>query len=235
MKFYLRFFRVALSLLSAPVFAGDPPRVVSVSGACIRNVIPDRGAIVVIVDAKDADSRRAQTSATRQYESLRTKIASLKLPDGELSTSEYLSEEIREWEKDRQVSKGFHTRIGLRVETSDVGRLGEVIEIASRDGIHDLSGLQLFASTKKLLEEKMGCLKEASEQAKAKAESLAKALGAKVGEVLTIQENASPDSPSPPPMPRGMMAMAAKSVAVPQIEPGKIEISTAVQVSFGLK
>jgi uncharacterized protein YggE len=211
-------------------------RSVAVSGYCQRNVIPDRGAIVATVDVRDADPKRAQVGATRQYESFRSKVAALRLPDAEVSTVEYVSEEIREWQKDRQVSKGFHTRIGLRVETSDHARLGDVMALASREGLREVGGLQLFVSTKKMLEEKMACLKDASAQAKAKADALASALGAKVGDVLAISENAGPEAPPPVPMfARTMEVAGAKMASAPTIEPGKTELSTTVQVTFGLK
>jgi uncharacterized protein YggE len=226
------FFGVILSAAGAT----EPTRSVSVSGACTRSVIPDRGAVVVTIEARDADAKRAQVAATRQYEAVRSRVVGLYLADGEISTSEYVSEEVREWEKDRQISKGFRTRIGLRTETSDYGRLGEVIEIASREKVNTIGGLYLFVSTKKAQEEKMLCLKEASEHAKAKAESLARALGAKVGEVLTISETTGPEYSPPTPIYGGAMAMDAVSAkAAPRIEPGKTEISTSVLVTFGLK
>jgi uncharacterized protein YggE len=225
---------VALAVSSAN--ASEPPRSVAVSGYCQRNVIPDRGAVVATVDVRDADPKRAQSAATRQYESFRSKVGALRLPDGEISTVEYVSEEVREWEKDRQVSKGFHTRIGLRVETSDHARLGEVMALAAREGIKSVGGLELFVSTKKMLEEKMACLKDASAQAKSKAEALANALGAKVGEVLAITENSGPEAPPPRPMfARAMDVAEAKGAAEPTIVPGKTELSTSVQVTFGLK
>lgn len=214
----------------------ESPRSVAVSGSCVRSVVPDRGSVTVVVDVKEPEAKRAQVAATRQYEALRSKVSALKLPDGELTTSEYVSEEIREWEKNRMVSRGFHTRIGLRVETSDHARLGEVIDVASREGIKDVGELRNFVSTKKMLEEKMACLKEASEQARAKAEALAKALGAKVGDVLTVVESATPEAPPPQPMFRGaMMAADASMKAAPTIEPGKTELSTNVQVTFMLR
>jgi hypothetical protein len=216
--------------------ATETPRSVSVSGSCVRSVIPDRGAVVVTIEAKDSDAKRAQQAASRQYEEVRSRVAALGLPDGEITTTEYVSEEIREWEKDRQVSKGFHTRIGLRAETSDHGRLGEVIDIATREKIKNIGGLSLFISPKKIQLEKMACLKEASEQAKAKAESLAHALGAKVGEVLTISETSGPEYSPPTPFFGAAMVAADSSVrAAPRIEPGKTDISTSVQVTFGLK
>jgi uncharacterized protein len=227
---------LGFGIFSAGAIAAETPRSVSVSGSCLRSVIPDRGSVTLTVDAKDADAKRAQTAASRQYESLRTKIGALRLADAEISTVEFRSEEIREWEKDRNVSKGFRTRMSLKVETSDISRLGEVTELASREGIKEMGSLTLFVSTKRMMDERMGCLKEASEQAKAKADTLAKALGAKVGEVLTINEDPTPDSSQPVPMMRNEMAFKSASAAPsPAIEPGRTEFKTTVHVAFGLK
>ncbi len=240
MKKLVRFTNGFLVLVSASGFipsvrAADPTRFVSVSGSCIRNAIPDRGAITVTAESRDADGKRAQAMATKLYEAVRSKTAALKLPDSELSTSEFTSEEAKEWVKDRMVSRGFHTRIGLRVETSDTSRLGEVMDLASREGIKQISGMQLFVSSKKLLDEKMACLKDAAEQSRAKADTLAKSLGAKVGEVTSIQESSSGYNPPPMPMFGAAMAMdESRAAPAPKIEAGKVEVSITVNATFSL-
>jgi uncharacterized protein YggE len=231
-------FLVALIALScASVARADVPRSVSVSGTCVRGVVPDRGAVVLTAESRDADAKRAQQAATRVYESVRSKTAALRLPDAELSTSEYVSEEVREWEKDRSVLKGYRTRISLRVETSDFSRLSEAIEVGSREGIKQMGGLHLFVSSKKMMEEKTACLKDAADQARAKADALARALGARVGEATSVVE-ASEAAPQPGPrfaMMKSAVAMDEAASAAPQLEPGKTEISTTVQVTFALK
>ena len=121
--------------------AAENPRSVSVSGECIRTVVPDRGAVTITAEVKESDAKRARNGANRIYEAVRSRVSKLNLPDANVSTAEYLSEEVREWEKDKMVSKGFRTRIALRVETSDHSRLSEVIEIASREGVKQMSGM----------------------------------------------------------------------------------------------
>lgn len=235
-QYLYRFFCLAALLGAASASAIETQRTVAVSGSCVRNAVPDRGAVTLTAEAKDADAKRAQTAANRQYEAIRSKAAGLKLPDSEISTSEYTSEEIKEWEKDRMVSRGFRTRISLRVETSDTARLGEVMDLGSREGIKQISGMQIFVSSKKMLEERMLCLKDASAQAKAKAETLAHALGAKVGDVISIQENSSPFYPPPQPIFATSMAMeGSERGAAPKIEPGKVEVNVSVNVTFGLR
>jgi uncharacterized protein YggE len=231
---------VLILVLASPLsaWANAGRRSVAVTGDCVRSVIPDRGAVILTAEAKSPDSKRTQTEAKKLYEGVRSKVAALRLPDGEISTSEYVSEEVREWNNGKQVSRGFRTRIGLRVETSDHSRLCEVLEIGSRGGITEMSGLMLFVSPKKMLEEKMVCLKEAAEQARSKADSLAKTLGAKLGEVLSIEEDSVVRSRPEPGLALRMERMdMMKSVAAsaPVIEPGKTQLNTSVQVWFSLK
>lgn len=233
---------VALSLIAAPltVFSTDAQardRVVNVSGTCIRSVTPDRGMVTITAEFKDMDVKKATTLATQQYEKVRDRVVRLKLEDEELSTSEYRVDEIREWENNKNVFKGYRARIGLRVVTSNQKRLGEVIEIASKEGVRDVGGLSLFTSSKLARAERNECLKEASEQAKSKAQKLAESLGAKLGEVIQIDESANAMLPSPMPIYAKSMMADQESVrgGAPTIEAGKEEIQASVSVVFGLR
>lgn len=212
-------------------------RVVNVSGTCIRNVTPDRGSVTITAEFKDLDVKKATTLATQQYEKVRDRVVRLKLEDEELSTSEYRVDEIREWENNKNVFKGYRARIGLKVVTSNQKRLGEVIEIASKEGVRDVGGLSLFISSKLARSERNECLKEASEQAKSKAQKLAESLGAKLGEVVQIDEAALQSFPQPMPVfAKSMMAdSAGERAGAPNIEAGKEEIQASISVTFGLR
>lgn len=225
----------ALSVSSAE--AKD--RLISVSGTCIRSVTPDRGSVTVTADFKDLDVKKATTQAAQQYDKLKKRVEDLKLENAEISTSEYSVSEVREWENNKNVFKGYRARLGLKVVTSNQKRLGEVIENAAKEGVRDVGGLNLFTSTQLRREQRNDCLKEASEQARVKAAKLAEALGAKLGEVVQIDETggATP-GPLPRPLYGAKMEMAAAADhmgGAPQIEAGKEEIHATVNVVFALK
>ena len=220
-------------------FAGDaPPRSVSVSGHCVRTVTPDRGALQLTIDILDKDLRAATKQAAQSYERLKQAIEKLGLADLNLTTSEYSVREDRQWENQKQVSKGFRARMGIKVVTSAIDKLGEVIALGAREGVQDVGALQTFLSEEKQLKEQMECLKQAAENARAKAEKLATSLGAKVGEVLRVSELGAGGIE---PMPRHEMMMAmdggamAKSMPAPSIAAGSQTLELDVSVSFGLR
>ena len=225
-------------LSSAAVHASE--RFISVTGTCQRNVIPDRGSIRLTAQAQDRDLKVAARDATRIYESMKDAIKKLSLEDMELTTSEYSVEEVREWEENRSVSKGFRARMGLEVTTSAVQRLGDVISIASREGVKDVGSLHHFVSHARLRAEQTACLEEAAKEAKARAEKLASALGADLGPVISISEGAGD---AHPPMPRPMPMMMERATApgeadkeaAPGVEPGKREVRVQAQVVFSVK
>lgn len=230
------FLIVALTSLTSSHFckAAEQPRLISVSGQCNRSAVPDRGSITATVEVKNDDLKVASKKATEQYEKFKEAVQKLKLDDLELSTSEYSVNQIREYENKRYVNKGFKARMGLRITSSNIQKMGEVIAAASREGVQEVGSLSTFLSPDKLLREQTACLEEAAKNAHIKAEKLANALNAKVGPAYSVSENWQSGG-GPIHFERERMAMADAVMAAPTIEPGKQDLSVTVQISFELK
>jgi hypothetical protein len=230
-----------LSLIWVARFAsaGDvPPRSISVSGHCVRTVTPDRGSILVTVDVLDKDLKSATRQAAQTYERVKQAVEKLGLADLNVSTSEYSVREDRQWENQKPVFKGYRSRLGLKVVTSSIDKMGDVIALAAREGVQDVGALQTFLSEEKLLKEQMECLKQAAENARAKADRLAVSLNARVGDVLRVAEQGA----GGPVMPRhemSVMAMdgspMAKAMPSPSIAAGTQTLELDVEVSFGIR
>jgi uncharacterized protein YggE len=224
-------------LLTTAASANVPSerREVSTSGSCNRTATPDRGQVTMTAQVRDNDLQVAARKANEAYERAVTEVKKLDLENLELRTVEYSLNEVREWEKDRMVSMGFQARIGLRVSTSSIQKLGQVLAIAARLELKDVSGLETYLSPEKKKKEHFACLQEAAEDARSKAAKLAESLGARLGEVLKITE--SVEEPRPPVRPLMAMARAANegAPAGPTIEAGQQEIAVTVQASFGLR
>jgi len=213
-------------------------RMVSVNGACLRSVQPDRGSITVTAQNLDFDLQKAAKKTTEAYEKLRKAVQKLGLKNLELSTSEYDLSEVREWEKDKQVFKGFRSRMGLTVTTTEISRLGEIIVIAGAQNLREVSRLQTFLSPEKQKVERETCLEEAVKNARAKADAIAKAAGARVGRVLTVNEGSSGGNEAQPfyaRMDKANLAGAPeRESAPPNVEASTVKISVEVSASFGL-
>jgi hypothetical protein len=199
-------------------------------------VTSDRAALVVTAEATDPDLKAATRASTRSYERVREAVQKLGLENLELTTSEYSVQEAREWKKDTSVFKGYRVRMGLRVSTSQVQKIGEVIAVAAREEIRDVGGLTTYLSEERRLREHLACLEEASANARARAEKLAAALGARLGEVLSVSEEEAPSSYRPLDVMTAMKAMdGADTASAPSVEPGVQELAIGIDASFALR
>lgn len=231
-----------VSVFAAATQAQDRlPRTISVTGNCTKNVTYDRGAIVVTADALDLDLQKATKRATDTYEAVRAAVQKLNFKDVQLTTSEYSVTEQKEWEKERSVSKGFRARMGLQVTTSEISRLGEVIAIAAKQNVRDVSALNSFLSADKEKTEREACLEAAVQNAQAKAARMAKVANAKLGRIQQlVEEGASaPEPVSQAPGGQRMKKEVAYSSMMsdggPGIEAGAGRLRVNVNASFALE
>lgn len=231
-----------LPLVGSAAQAVSERRSISVSGTCTRQITPDRGSITVTVEIMDMDLQVAAKKATETYDKVKEAVQKLRLENPNLTTSEYSLIEVKEWQKDRNVFKGFRARMGLRVATSSIQRLGEVITIAAKQGVRDVGALNTFLSQEKLLKEQSNCLEEAGANATARATRLASSLDAKLGEVLEITEASSSGQPSPPPIvmnammsKRMNMMGGAEDAAAPSVEAGAQTLNVTIYATFAIK
>ena len=149
---------------------------------------------------------------------------------------DYNVNEQKEWEKDRQVSKGHRAQLSLEVSTSDVSRLGEVVAIAVKQGVQETGQLETYLSLQKEKNEYLNCLSIAAKDAQTKAQRLARELGRTVGEAQTIQEGRAEASPPVFKMMEAHNMMSAKTASsAPTVDAGTQSFTASIQVSFKLK
>ncbi|MBX3022650.1 MAG: SIMPL domain-containing protein [Bdellovibrionales bacterium] len=225
-------FWLVMSLTQA-AFAANI-KYVAVTGQCSREAAPDRGSVVLTADFMESSAAQATSKVMKLYEKLRGDVKKLSLKDMKLQTSTYSVNPEHDYDNGKQRLRGYRAQMGLEIETSDINRLGEVIELGSKAGIQNASQLRTFLSVAKQRQEQEACLEEAVKNARQKAEKMAKAGASKVGEVLTIEEyKMSPEPPHPRPM--GAMKMAMETASSPGIEARDQELAVTVYVTFALQ
>ncbi|MBC7397645.1 MAG: SIMPL domain-containing protein [Bdellovibrionales bacterium] len=230
----LSYFLILSVFFVSSAFSEETKKV-SVSGQCTAEVAPDRGSVNFVAERVEKDAATAIKKATELHESLRAEFKKLNLKDLEFSSSEYSVQERKEWEKNKNVSKGFAARLGLKAVTHTIADLGRLMEIAGRLGVTETSGLTTYVSDAKWMEEKNRCLDAAAKNAEVKAQALVKSLHAKLGKVLQITETSSvaPGPVQPMFMERAMMKSDARgSAPTPTIEGQKQSLVQDVQVVF---
>ena len=230
----MRFILSFILLTSSAWAEMDMPQI-QVQGKCERDVIPDRGFISFTAENQSRDQQEAVKKTTAQINKLKESLKTLKLSDVEFKNTDYSVHPVREWEKERLVNKGFRSSLTLKVTTSDISRLGEAMMKASDAGIINVGSLETFLSLKKSQGEYLKCLDIAAEDAKLKANQLAKKLGFKIGDVILLNETPQVEERQPVPM-RGMMKSMALSEAAPtRVEAGTQKFATTILVTFKIK
>ncbi|TAH32597.1 MAG: DUF541 domain-containing protein [Alphaproteobacteria bacterium] len=211
-------------------------RTVAVQGSCRRELVPDKASLNMTAVATNAkDLKSAVNEAVRNYESARTQIQKMKLKDAELTTSEYNVQPVYDWNDGKQILRGYQARVGLRVETSEIDRMGDVMAVAADTNMKDVAAWQLVVSPEKYRLMAQECLSDAVLDARKNAEKMAGALGGKVGNVLSLSQQGMVQQP-PMPMYNMMRAEAKADMAqAPTIEAGKQDINITVDATFALQ
>ena len=220
-------------LLSASVALAKAPQV-TVQGNCEIKVTPDRGTVTFTAENQSKDQSVAVNKTTAQINTLKEAIQKLNLKEVELKNTNYSVFPVREWEKEKMVEKGIRASLSLEVTTSDISRLGEAMMEASKAKITNVGTLNTFLSLEKSRDEYLKCLDVAAQDAKNKANQLAKKLGFKVGDVIDLNE--IPNVQAPVPMGRAMLKTMSLDEAAPtQVEAGTQTFATQLQVTFSIK
>jgi uncharacterized protein len=222
-------------LLSLNAFAKDH-RSVKVLGSCEKKVTPDRGSLSFSVENQSSDQKEAMKKTKHQYDELKKRLDKLKLENVEFKTTALTIFPVREWERDRLVNKGHKASVTLELETSEISRLGEAMEEASRAGVQNVGSMMSFLSQEKSQQEYLSCLDVAADDARKKAEQLAKKFGAKIADVISVIESPSEKSPQRPLFQAKLMMAKGMSEEAPlPVEAGVEQFSTTLEVIYSIK
>lgn len=219
--------------LSLPTLAQEDPaqpgtydRTVSTTGVAIVRSAPDEALITLGVHT-DADT--AQAAMDRNAELMADVIASLL--DAGLSEDQLATSSLSLWPTwgiDGQEVVGFTAENQVTATVRDLDRLGSIIDRAVASGANLSSGITFRVSENSAAAD--AALTEAVADARRKADLLAQAGGASLGEVITIAE-ASSGGISPPVLYAEDLAGADRAT---QVLPPTLESQVSVSVTWSL-
>ena len=223
-----------LTLASSSLIAASPD-LIMVQGKCEKKVVPDRAAITFTAENTHKDQKKAFTKTTQEIEDLKARIKKMGLKDSVLKTTGYQVNPVREYEKERLVDKGMRVALSLRVETSEIEKIGETLALASKLGISQVGNLETFLSLEKNRSEYLSCLDLAAEDAELKALRLAKRLKVKTGDIHKINESPMKETPPVYHNTAMMKSLSAEAMPTPDIEAGEQDFSATVDIHYKIK
>ena len=124
---------------------------------------------------------------------------------------------------------------GIDAERSEMDRGGAALDAASKIGITEVGGLQMFLSDEKKQAIRFDCLDAAAKDAQKKAQRIAQSLNVKLGAARQVTEQSSFDGYYPNRRHESRMMAASvmeKSSAAPEIENQSQKLTLTLNVNF---
>jgi hypothetical protein len=220
---------ILLVLPVCSVCAQDISKVhfVRASGEATVTAKPDRAqiSIGVVTRAATAQAASAQnaTETTQVIDSLKSALGT----NGEIKTTGYSISPQYDYSNQGHPPRvtGYEASNTVLVTDDDLSTLGKIIDAATSSGANNINGISFMLRDETPIRQK--ALTEATERARANAETIARALNLHVTGVLQAEPTEMPTF-RPMPVAEPMMAVA-KAVPTP-IEAGNLNVNARVTV-----
>lgn len=218
-------------LLAGPAGAQDTTTL-RVQGAAEVQVAPDRARIAFAVETEAETAREASEANARLMDRVVDALRGTNLPGLRVETSGYtLTPRYRPRRGDEpQQIIGYTARNHVRVVVDDVDAVGRLVDTALAEGANRVAGLSFEVQDPD--PHRLEALRQAIERARVEAETVAEALGLRLGQPSEVSTQFH--------FPRASMAMAmmeaerAMDAPPTPVEPGMQQIGASVNLTYRL-
>lgn len=205
---------------------------IDVSGNSEIKIDPDLAKIYITIETKNKDVKKAEEENSELMEKV---MAALKKYSVDIETVSYnvYPYQDKNWNTGAIIDQGYRVTNAIVVSTDNLEEVGKIIDVSINRGANRIDRVEftLKDGTKKKAQAQT--LKLAAQNAKEKAQSLAKELDIKVVKAIHISE--SNYHVTPYYVQEDMMESAPKAGAtnyIPQISPKDVKLTARVTVSF---
>lgn len=212
-------------------------RIITVRGKGNVRERPDLVVLTLNVESKHIEYEQAMDKASAAIQSLASKIESLGFDRKDLKTTSFDIETEYESYKDqyetyqrRFIGYLISQRLNLTFDF-DSQKLGEVLKGIAETSVNPKLSIGFSVKDQESLEEKL--LIDAAKSAKKRAETLTKAAGSKLGELLSIDYDWSELHLYSEVNIRSNMLLEAS--ALPEIDPEDVDVSDTVTFKWEIK
>jgi uncharacterized protein YggE len=210
-------------LLAAPAQAADP-RTISMTGHGEIRGIPDTAQVTTGVTTNAATAAQALTANSVRMKAVFSVLEKLSVPQKNIQTTNFfISPQYSNGDNNapRRLT-GYQVNNDVSVRLDDIAKLGSTLDALVTAGANQMNGISFSIREPAPLLEKARA--QAIADARARAETYAKAAGVSLGSILSISESGNE---APRPMYR--MAMAAQA-GPPPVAAGEQSVTADVSV-----
>ena len=205
-------------------------QVVVASGEATVKRAPDRAWVTIAAESRAKTPREAQQMNAEAMSSVLAKLKSSGIPQDAIRTTAYDLQPEFDYANNKRTLRGYVARNAVDVRVDDLARLGDVLDVAVGAGATSVSNIRFDLKERAAAERE--ALRQAVEDARARATAAAAGAGMKIDRILRIEEHGS----EPVPLPRQMMTVTADArAATTPVVPGELEIRASVRLTAAIK
>jgi uncharacterized protein len=224
----------AATLSSAMAADEERPRIVAVAGQGEVQAEPDQAIVTLGVESRKPKLEDARAEVAKTVDAVLKLTRDLKIDQKYVRATRISVQPEYNWDpnaKERNLIGYFVSR-QVEVDLRDLDKLGTLLEKATDLGVNQMGDPRLESSKRRDLERE--ALGKAVQDARANAEAIAKAAGAKIGAARTISAS-SGFTPVPVMSRMKTMAMSAEAADASQTyQSGQMTFTGNVQVEYDL-
>jgi uncharacterized protein len=158
---------------------------IGAQGTAEVRATPDRAIIRFGVQFDAPEAQAAQGRVSEAMQQVIQALRRLDISENCIATERLDLSPVYE-QKGRPRLVGYHASNVVRVELNDLARLGPAIDAAVGAGANNVEGIQFTVANEAPLRSQ--ALRQASEEARAKAQAIAEALGVHLGDLIEASE-----------------------------------------------
>jgi uncharacterized protein YggE len=223
-----------LMVVAAPAPSGSAtePTGITVMAQGKATAKPDLAQITIGVESRNAEAQVAVEENDERMADVMAAILELGVAEEDVQTVDYSVRAEIDWQDDEQRVIGYVVDNSVLVKLRQVDKAGDVLDAATGAGANNIYGIRFTFDDPTALREEARA--DAMAQARDKAQALAQLAGVGLGKPRYINESFTE---SPPYYLEPIYATAERAVgggATP-VQPGELEVSVQVQVTFDIR
>lgn len=197
-----------------------------VTGAAVIRESPDQANIYVYIETTRDTALLSQQESSKILAQVIQALGKVGIPSDKIQTDTYNIYPEYYYPTDKQPTLvGYRTVYGLKIITTDITKIGDIIDVSVRAGANRINNIEFGLSDAKMEEVKVAVIKEAIRVAQSKAQAMAQASGVKLGKIANINES----SYAVVPYNRAFEVSMKGGTNVP---PADVEVSATVSVTY---
>ncbi len=204
---------------------------ISISGRGIVSAEPNQVEIRLGVETEDKNVTKALEANSLGMNSTIEALKTLGISEDEIETSRFNIYPIKDYERTPAEIVGYRVTNEIAVKTGDLDKTGEIIRAAIDAGANKVRWIEFGLNETREKESKYAAITEACEDAKGKAEAIASGFGLNIIRVVEIRESGVYVSPNRAGGDYEKYALIPAPI-LPPIEPGEIEVSAMLSVTY---